>query len=255
MTRALVIIAPIAFVSLLLGLWQGLCVWLAVPSYFLPTPWAIAVALVENAPVLFVSAGRTLTTALSAFVIVVVFGNLAAVAAASGRIVEASFRPIAVVLQVTPIIALAPLFTVWAGVENPERAVIALACVAAFFPVYSGALAGLTSSDPELERLFDLYGATGWQRMTRLKAPSAVPQALEGYKVGLGLSLVGAVIGEMMASAGGAEGLAWRILEAGHRMEIAKSFAAVAALALLAGFLHLGFRFVERRALVWWRGR
>ena len=87
---------------------------------------------------------------------------------------------------------------------------VALACVAAFFPMYSGALAGLSSADPELDRLFDLYGATGWQRLTRLKLPSAVPQAMEGFKVGLGLALVGAVIGEMLAGSGNEQGLAWR---------------------------------------------
>jgi NitT/TauT family transport system permease protein len=121
--------------------------------------------------------------------------------------------------------------------------------------MYSGALAGLSSADPELERLFDLYGASGWQRLTRLKLPSAVPQALEGFKVGLGLALVGAVIGEISASAGGQEGLAWRILEASHRMQMAQSFAAVAALALMAGVLHAAFQALERRLIHWWRGR
>jgi NitT/TauT family transport system permease protein len=254
-TRALRLVAPAAFVGLLLAAWQAACVGLGVPSYFLPTPLAIAAALVVNAGLLFASAWTTLSTALGAFVIVGVIANLAALAAASGRIVESGLRPIAVMLQVTPIIALAPLFTVWAGVEHPERAVIALACVAAFFPIYSGALAGLKSADPELERLFDLYGASGWQRMTRLRIPSAIPLAMEGYKVGLGLALVGAVVGEMMAGGGGAEGLAWRILEASHRMEMDRSFAAVAALGLIAGALHLGYQALERRALAWWRGR
>ena len=255
MNRALSLAAPVVFVAVLLAAWQGACVWLAVPSYFLPTPLAIAAALVGNAGLLFASAWTTLSTALIAFVIVSLIANLAALAAAAGKIVEDSFRPIAVMLQVTPIIALAPLFTVWAGVEHPDRAVIALACVAAFFPIYSGALAGLRSTDPELERLFDLYGASAWQRMTRLRVPSAIPLALEGYKVGLGLALVGAVVGEMMAGGGGAEGLAWRILEASHRMEMDRSFAAVAALGLIAGLLHLGYQLLERRALAWWRGR
>jgi NitT/TauT family transport system permease protein len=121
--------------------------------------------------------------------------------------------------------------------------------------MYSGALAGLSAADPELDRLFDLYGANGWQRLTRLKLPSAVPQALEGFKVGLGLALVGAVIGEISASAGGQEGLAWRILEASHRMQMPQSFAAVAALAVMAGVLHAAFQALERRLIRWWRGR
>jgi len=249
------LVAPTLFVALLLAIWEGLCRVLAVPSYFLPPPSAIAVALVRNAPLLFVSAGRTLYTALTAFVIVGALASLAALAAASGKIVEDSFRPIAVMLQVTPIISLGPLFQIWAGLDHPDRAVVALACVAAFFPMYSGALAGLGSADPELERLFDLYGASPWQRLTRLRIPSAVPQAMEGFKVGLGLALVGTVFGEIIAGAGAAQGLAWRIQEASHRMQMAKSFAALAALALMAGVLHAAFQALERQLIAWWRGR
>ncbi|HEY1425229.1 MAG TPA: ABC transporter permease [Caulobacteraceae bacterium] len=255
MKRALPIAAPIVFVAAILAAWEVACRALDVPAYFLPTPSSIAVALAQNAPLLFVSAWRTLSTALMAFAITGVLASLAALGAASARVAEASFRPIAILLQVTPIIALAPLFSIWAGIDHPGRAVVSLACVAAFFPMYSGALAGLSAVDPELERLFDLYGASAWQRLTRLKLPSAVPQALEGFKVGLGLALVGAVIGEMLASGGGQEGLAWRILEASHRMEIARSFAAVAALALMAGVLHAAFQALERRLIRWWRGR
>src|SRR6185437_11892084 len=167
--RSVAILAPTLFVALLLAAWEIACRALNVPPYFLPTPSAIVLALVENAPLLFVSAWRTLSTSLMAFAITGVLAGLAALGAASARLAEASFRPIAIALQVTPIIAIAPLFTVWAGIDHPQVAVVALACVAAFFPMYSGALAGLSAVDPELERLFDLYGASGWQRLTRLK--------------------------------------------------------------------------------------
>jgi NitT/TauT family transport system permease protein len=254
MRRWTAILAPTLFLALLLGLWEGLCRALAVPVYFLPTPSEIALALVQNAPLLFISAWRTLQTALSAFVIVGCLAGIAALAAAASALVEDSFRPIAMILQVTPIVALAPLFQIWAGIDHPAAAVISLACVAAFFPIYSGALAGLRSADPALERLFDLYGASSWQKLMRLRVPSAVPQALEGLKVGLGLALVGSVVGEMLAGAGGAEGLAWRISEAAHRMETARSFAALVALILIAGLVNVAFRLIERRALAWWRG-
>jgi NitT/TauT family transport system permease protein len=246
--------APIVFIGALLAAWEAACRLLAVPSYLVPTPSAIAVALAQNAPLLFASAWTTLSTSLVAFAVVAALASVSALAAASARLVEDSFRPIAVTLQVTPIISLAPIFQIWWGIDHPGRAVVALACVAAFFPMYSGALAGLRAADPELERLFDLYGASAWQRMTRLRVPSAVPQALEGFKVGLGLALVGTVIGEMTVG-GGSEGLAWRIQEASHRMEMARSFAALAALALMAGVLHLAFQALERRLLAWWRGR
>lgn len=255
MRRALDFLAPAAMVALLLGAWEAACRLLGVPSYFLPTPTAIGAALVENAGLLFVSAGRTLGTALTALVIVSLIANLAALAAASSRTVARGFSPVAVTIQVTPVIALAPLFEVWSGVDHPERAVIALAAIVAFFPIYSGALTGLTSADPELERLFDLYGATGWQRLTRLRIPSAVPHVLQGQKVGLGLALVGAVMGELSAGAGGAEGLAWRIVEASHRLMLDRSFAALVALALMAGALNLAYGALERWALAWWRGR
>jgi NitT/TauT family transport system permease protein len=255
MKRVIGVAAPTLFVALLLIGWEIACRLLDVPSYFLPTPSAIVLALVRNAPLLFVSAWLTLSTALIAFAITGLLASLAALGAAASRIAEASFRPIAIALQVTPIIAIAPLFSVWAGIDHPGRAVVALACVAAFFPMYSGALAGLSAADPELERLFDLYEATGWQRLTRLKLPSAVPQALEGFKVGLGLALVGAVIGEMVAGSGSEQGLAWRIQEASHRMEMDRSFAAVVALALMAGVLHAAFQALERRLIHWWRGR
>jgi len=254
-SRAFAATAPILFVALLLVAWEAACRLLAVPTYFLPAPSQIALAFASNSGLLVLAAWRTLSTALLAFAIVFVLAGLAALGAAASRTVERSFRPIAIVLQVTPIVALAPLFVVWAGIDHPDRAVVALAAVVAFFPIYSGALAGLQAVDPELERLFDLYGATGWQRLARLRVPSAVPHALEGMKVALGLALVGAVIGEMSAGGGGTEGLAWRILEASHRLEMAKSFAALVALTILGGALYVGFQAIERGALAWWRGR
>jgi NitT/TauT family transport system permease protein len=255
MRRWVHILAPIVLVALVFAVWEAACRLLDVPSVFLPTPSAIAVALVKHGGDLFVSAGHTFGTALAALLIVSVIANAAALAAASSRTIERGFSPFAVTLQVTPIVALAPLFQVWAGLDHPDRAVIALASVVAFFPIYSGALAGLASADPELERLFDLYGATGWQRLTRLRAPSAVPYVLQAHRVALGLSLVGAVIGEMSAGSGGAEGLAGRITEASHRLEMDQSFAALVALALMAGVLQLAYSAFERAVLAWWRGR
>ncbi|MFI4975106.1 MAG: ABC transporter permease [Caulobacterales bacterium] len=255
MRRAALILAPVVFVGVLLAVWEAACRLLNVPTYFLPAPSAIGLALAQSAPLLFVSAGRTLGTALTAFLVVGVIANLSALGAASSQIVERGFRPLAVTLQVTPVVALAPLFQVWAGIEHPQNAVVALAAIVAFFPIYSGTLTGLSSADPELERLFDLYGANPWQRLARLRAPSAIPHVLQGHKVGLGLALVGAVVGEISAGSGGAQGLAWRIVEASNRLEMAKSFAALVALSVLAGGLHLLYQAMERQALAWWRGR
>ena len=163
-------------------------------------------------------------------------------------------RAIAVTLQVTPLVAIAPLVTIWAGIDHPERAVVGLAAVVAFFPIFSGALTGLKSVDPDLARLFDLYGAGPAQRLWRLRLPSAVPSLLEGHKVATGLAVIGAVVAEFVAGSGGAQGLAWRILEAGNRLQTDRMFAALAALAALGLILHGAFHIVERRLLAWWSG-
>jgi len=162
---------------------------------------------------------------------------------------------VVVTLQVTPVIAIAPLVTIWAGLDHPERAVIGLAVVVAFFPIFSGALTGLKSVDPDLERLFDLYGATRWQKLARLRLPTAVPFLLEGHKVAAGLAVVGAVVAEFGAGSGGSQGLAWRILEASNRLQTAKAFAALFVLAVMGAGLYAVLRIAERRALAWWRGR
>jgi NitT/TauT family transport system permease protein len=179
---------------------------------------------------------------------------LALITAAS-RTLERAVQPLAVVLQVTPVVAIAPLVVIWAGLDHPERAVVALAAVVAFFPIFSGALTGLKAADPDLERLFDLYGATPSQKLARLRLPSAVPFLLEGHKVAAGLAIIGAVVAEFVAGSGGAQGLAWRILEAGNRLQTAKMFAALAVLGLLAALLNGAVQLIERRALTWWRGR
>jgi NitT/TauT family transport system permease protein len=127
--------------------------------------------------------------------------------------------------------------------------------VVAFFPIFSGALTGLKSADPDLERLFDLCGASRLQRLFRLRLPAAVPFVLEGHKVAAGLAVVGAVVAEFVAGSGVEQGLAWRILEAGNRLQTDRMFAAILVLALMATGLNFVFQFLEGRALKWWRGR
>ena len=133
--------------------------------------------------------------------------------------------------------------------------IVALAAIVAFFPIFSGAVTGLKSADPDLERLFDLYAATPLQRLTRLRLPAAVPFLLEGHKVAAGLAIIGAVVAEFVAGSGGAQGLAWRILEAGNRLQTARMFAALAVLGLLGALLHAVFDRLEKAGLRWWRGR
>jgi NitT/TauT family transport system permease protein len=255
MRRAVDIAAPVVFVALLLGGWEIACRVLAVPSYLLPTPSAIAVAALQNLPLLAKSAWNTLSTALMALVWASVCACALALVVSISRTAEQAVQPVVNTLQVTPIVAIAPLVTIWAGLDHPERAILVLAVVVAFFPIFSGALTGLKSADADLERLFDLYGASRLQRLFRLRLPSAVPFLLQGHKVAAGLALVGAVVAEFVAGSGGAQGLAWRILEAQHRLETAQMFGALVVLAAMGVALYAAMEAAERAILRRWRGR
>ncbi len=255
MKRLADIIAPLVLVLALLGVWEAACRVLEVPTYFLPTPTAVAVSLWADAPTLLISAYNTLAMALAALILASLSAQILALLVALSPILERAIKPLAVVLQVTPVVAIAPLVVIWAGIDNPERAIIALAALVAFFPIFSGAITGLKAADPDLERLFDLYGAGRVKRLVRLRLPSAVPFLLEGHKVAAGLALIGAVVAEFVAGSGGAQGLAWRILEAGNRLQTARMFAALVVLGLMGALLYAGLARLERSGLRWWRGR
>ena len=255
MNRALSIAAPVALIVAILAIWEVICRLLAVPVFLLPAPSAIGQALVENWPVLLASAWTTLSMAIAAWIVASLLGSWVALGVAVNGLLEDAVRPIAVIIQVTPIVAIAPQVNIWAGLDHPERGVIALAVVVAFFPIFSGALSGLKAADPDLERLFDLYGASRIQRLFRLRLPSAVPYLLEGHKVAAGLAVVGAVVAEYVAGSGGAQGLAWRILEASNRLQTAKTFAALLVLAMMGVVVHGLLSLAETAILRRWRGR
>lgn len=255
MTRLAQAIAPWALIAALLGGWEAACRALGIAPYVLPPPSTIALALVADAPSLVSAAWNTLSMALMALALASVLAQATALAVGLSPIAERAVRPLAVILQVTPVVAIAPLVLIWSGLDHPVRAIVALAAVVAFFPIYSGLATGLKSADPDLERLFDLYGAGRVQRLLRLRLPSAIPQLLEGHKVAAGLAVIGAVVAEFVAGSGGAQGLAWRILEAGNRLQTARMFAALVVLGLMGAVLHALLERLERGGLRWWRGR
>jgi NitT/TauT family transport system permease protein len=248
-------LAPIALLALLLAIWEAACRLLSVPGYFLPPPSAVAIALQDNLPALTAAAWRTLSTALIALVLASLIAQALAIITALSPQLDRAIRPLASVVQVTPVVAIAPLVLIWAGLDHPGRALVTLAVLVAFFPIFSGASAGLRSADPDLERLFALYGAGRWQRVTRLRLPSAVPFLLEGHKVGAGLALIGAVVAEFGAGSGGVRGLAWQILDAGNKLQTARMIAALVVLGAMGVALHALLETVERFGLRWWRGR
>lgn len=255
MSRLASILAPLVLVAALLGLWEMACRLSHIPAYFLPAPSDIGAALSADWPSLLAAAWYTLSNALLALVIASLIAQALALVVALSPLAERAVQPLAVVLQVTPVIAIAPLVNIWAGTDHPGRAVVALAVVVAFFPIYSGALTGLKAVDPDLMRLFDLYGAGRLQRLTRLRIPSATPFVLQGHKVAAGLAVVGAVVAEFVAGSGKVQGLAWRIMDASFKLQTARMFAALVVLGAMGAALYALMDLAERGALRWWRGR
>lgn len=240
------ILPPLLLAVLLLAVWELACRLLHVPPWFLPPPSAVGAALIARAPLLAASAAATFWMALQALGVAVLVGGGLAVAVSLSRPAEHSVRPLAVALQVTPVVAIAPLVMIWAGLDHADRAVVALAATVAFFPLFSGVLTGLRSADPDLERLFDLYGASSVQRLVRLRLPSAMPFMLEGLRVAAGLAVIGAVVAEFVSGSGATQGLAWRLLEAGNRLRTADMLAALAWLMIMGLVLNAAVGALDR---------
>lgn len=239
----------LALTATLLLVWEIACRLLSVPVYFLPPPTAVVQALIDNGPVLAGSALQTFWMAFKALVVAIGLGGGLAILVSLNRSMERAVAPLAVTLQVTPVVAIAPLVLIWVGLDHADRAVTALAAAVAFFPVFSGVLTGLKAADPDLERLFDLHDASALQRLWRLRLPSALPFALEGVRVASGLAIVGAVVAEFVSGSGATQGLAWRLLEAGNRLRTADLLAALVCLAVMGLALNATATAIQRRLL------
>lgn len=236
--------------ALLLG-WEALVRGAGIPEFTLPAPSRIAQALAEHGGSLAGSWWFTLKITLGALALACAGGVLIATAFALSPALERALFPLAVVLQVTPIVAVAPLILIY--VESTTAALLLCAWIVAFFPILSNTVVGLRATDPHLRDLFRLYRATPWQRLALLRAPSALPYFLAGLKVSGGLSLIGAVTAEMVAGAAGREtGLASRILEASFRTETPKMFAALLLLVATGVLIFAGFNALSRALLGPW---
>ena len=235
-----------------LGAWEWLVYALAVTPFVLPAPSAIVAAAIDNWGTLMSAAWVTIRVTVMAFVLALIFGIAFAILFAQSRTVERALFPYAVTLQVTPVVAIAPLILIWVGLDNAERAVLILATIVAFFPILANATLGLRSADRQLHELFDLYGASRWQRLVRLQFPAALPNVLTGMKISGGLALIGAVVAEFAAGSGASTGLAWVIHEAGFNLKIAKAFAALALLSGIGIAIYALLSLLERQALKNW---
>ncbi len=244
------VLPVLTMVGLLLG-WEALVRLAHIPSYTLPAPSLVLQTLWQNFPSLASSWWFTIKITLGALALACAGGVTIAAVFALSRRLEVAFFPLAVLLQVTPIVAIAPLILIY--VESTTAALLLCAWIVAFFPILANTVQGLRAADPNLRDLFHLYGATPWQRLRLLLLPSALPYFLAGLKISGGLSLIGAVTAEMVAGAAGREtGLASRILEASFRTETPKMFAALALLVVTGVLIFWASNALSRRLLAGW---
>lgn len=222
-----------------------------VPHYILPSPSLIATTLVNDWGTLYGSLLVTLQITFSALIVATIGGAGLAILFTQSKWVEISFFPFAVVLQVTPVIAIAPLILIY--VDTVQVALLICAWIVAFFPILSNTTLGLNSADHNLRNLFELYGATRWQTLLHLRLPASMPYFLGGLKIAGGLSLIGAIVAEFAAgSAGSGSGLAYRILESGYRLNIPRMFAALFMISVTGILIFMAFSLLNHLLLRRW---
>jgi NitT/TauT family transport system permease protein len=242
---------PIGVGVVFLVAWQLLVAWFDVPKYIVPAPSVVAQTLVTDWSLLFGSLMITLKITFLAFFCAVVIGTLVAFAFVQSRLIEMSFFPYAVLLQVTPIVAIAPLIIIW--VKSPTAALVVCATIVALFPIISNTTLGLRSVNPGLLNLFRMNKASRTQELLRLRIPSAAPYFFGGLRISSGLALIGAVVAEFVAGTGGtAAGLAYQILQAGFSINIPRLFAALFLITITGVLLFLLMVLLSKLALGDW---
>ena len=228
--RALRVLLPLVVLLVVVWLWDVVVRFNDIPTYVLPGPGLVVRTVFSDWNILGPSLARTLITTFEGFVLAALGGIFLAIAFNASRLIEHSLYPYAVILQVTPVIAIAPLLLIYLP---QDAAVLACAWIVAFFPVLANTTLGLNSIDRNLTDLYRLYGASRAQTLWYLKLPTALPYLLGGLRIAGGLSLIGAVVAEIAAgSAGAGSGLAYRIAESGYRLMIPRMFAALLLLSL-----------------------
>jgi len=241
---------PVAILAAGIIAWALIVRINAIPPYVLPGPALVAQTLIQDWPILWSSLLTTLLTTLEGFAAAAIGGIALALLFSQSRWLEVALLPYAIVLQVTPVIAIAPLLLIYLP---QQTAVVVCAWIVAFFPVLSNTTLGLNSADRNLVGLFKLYGASRWQMLRYLKLPAALPYTLGGLRIAGGLSLIGAVVAEIAAgSAGTGSGLAYRIAESGYRLNIPRMFAALLLLSFAGVVIYTVLALVSHRLLRRW---
>lgn len=245
------VVAPIVVGLLFLVLWHVLVAVNQIPTYIVPGPLLVLATLLEDWASLFRSLLITLQVTGSALLLAVVLGSLISILFVQSRLLEAALLPYAVILQVTPLVAIAPLIIIW--VREPYDALVICATIASIFPVIANTTVGLRSVDAGLIDLFRLYGASRTQVLLRLRIPSAAPYFFAGLRVATALALIGAVVAEFVAGTGGTRsGLAYQILQAGLQLKIPRLFAALFLITATGIVLFLLVSWLSKRALRRW---
>ncbi len=243
--------APAFFGLLALIVWEAAVRLTGVPVYLVPGPIAIVAAFLADPATLLLSLASTLMVTFVALIVAAFLGTTMALGMAASRLAQAAIQPWAVILQVTPIVAIAPLIIIW--VQQPFLALLFCAWIVAFFPIVANTTIGLNSADRNLMALFRLYGASPAQTLCHLRLPTALPYFLAGLRISGGLALIGAVVAEFVAGTGGTQtGLAFRILEAGYRLAIPRLFAALFLLSMTGIAIYLVIDLVSRLLLRHW---
>jgi NitT/TauT family transport system permease protein len=243
--------APLVVGIVFLALWQALVEVNHVPSYIVPSPLLVLKTLVLDWDALVRALLVTLQVTCSALLLAVVLGSLLSILFVQSRLLESALLPYAVILQVTPLVAIAPLIIIW--VSDPYSALVICATVASIFPVIANTTVGLRSVDAGLIDLFRLYGASRIQVLLRLRIPSAAPYFFAGLRVATALALIGAVVAEFVAGTGGTRsGLAYQILQAGLQLKIPRLFAALFLITATGIVLFLVVSWLSRLALRRW---
>ncbi len=235
---------PLIVIVLTIFAWDRFCVWNEIPHYIIPRPGQVLEALINDRVILIGSLGTTLVITFSALAIAIVGGVGLAVLFAQSKWIEMTFFPYAVVLQVTPIIAIAPLIFIY--VDSKFAGLLICAWIVAFFPILSNTTLGLNSADHNLRDMMKLYGASRWQTLRYLRLPAALPYFLGGLKIAGGLSLIGAIVAEFVAgSSGFGSGLAFRILEASYRLKMPRMFAAILLISIAGVLIFMFMSFLS----------
>jgi NitT/TauT family transport system permease protein len=249
-TKLLRIVLPVVILAATVAVWEAFVRLRGIPPYILPAPSLVLQTLIQDWAVLFASLLTTLLTTLEGFAAAAVGGIALALLFSRSKWLEYSLLPYAVILQVTPVIAIAPLLLIYLP---QHAAVVACAWIVAFFPVLANTTLGLKSVDRNLTGLFQLYGASRTQTLRYLKLPSALPYILGGLRIAGGLSLIGAVVAEIAAgSAGAGSGLAYRIAESGYRLNIPRMFAALLLLSVAGIVIYMVLSLVSYLVLRRW---